>query len=112
MLLGRELFLRLVTLEVLSELKVSFKGLSRKLMSATATLTIFFQARATSSRVVQRVEVEGKGFKSKRVEGKGVESKSKEFKRFRVKESNSLQRDQRLRSTVLNSGRSSDQLKA
>ena len=41
-----------------------------ELMSATATLTIFFQARATSGRVVQRVEVEGKE----------VESKSKEFR--------------------------------
>ena len=49
-------------------------------LSATATLTIFFQARATSGRVVQRVGVEGKGFKSKKVEGGEVESKSKEFR--------------------------------
>ena len=48
--------------------------------TSTATLTIFFLARATSGRVIQRVEVEGKGFKSKRVKGKGVESKSKEFR--------------------------------
>ena len=60
------------------ELRSSLTSL--ELMSATATLTIFFQARATSGRVVQRVEVEGKGFKSKRVEGKEVESKSKEFR--------------------------------
>ena len=65
---------RVTSLELRSSLT------SLELMSATATLTIFFQARATSGRVIQRVGVEGQGFKSKRVEGKEVESKSIEFR--------------------------------
>ena len=49
--------------------------LPTKHVSATATLTIFFQARATSDRVVQRVGVEGKGFKSKSKEFRGSGSR-------------------------------------
>ena len=70
---------RIVDPEVV--LKDLFKLIPVKItLSAMATLTVFFQDRATSDRVVQGVRVEGKRF-----EGKGVESKGVKGKRSRVR---------------------------